>query len=205
MRLCEWALSDSELSVASEDLPPERTVGSRLANLQLNTASERSLPVGLEGYSVGQTLRRCIQQGWLYKRSEGTLFNKYGATGTGLRFCWSHLGGGGACLQPHCCRPRYFRNRVFRSWSKKFFRVIVHTEIVSVSRETGAINDGFYVTTFAPFPNMVLAVFSALLPAVSATSQENSYLDEYVKAAWLLYYKDDVYVLDTPSRHPLCS
>ncbi len=32
---------------------------------------------GLEGYNVGQTLRRCIQQGWLYKRSEGGLFSQY--------------------------------------------------------------------------------------------------------------------------------
>jgi hypothetical protein len=42
---------------------------------------------GLEGYNEGQTLRRCIQQGWLDKRSEGTLFSK----------CVGGVGGGEPC------------------------------------------------------------------------------------------------------------
>ncbi len=71
--------SDSDHSIRSEDLPEESTAPTATAprTPMLPAAPEVGLPRGLEGYSEGQTLRRCIQQGWLYKRSEGTLFNKY--------------------------------------------------------------------------------------------------------------------------------
>ena len=64
--------SDSEASVRSEDLPAETVPAADMESLPVTSG----LPPGLEGYSVGQTLRRCIQQGWLYKRSEGGLFTK---------------------------------------------------------------------------------------------------------------------------------
>lgn len=73
----------------------------------------------------GQTLRRCVLKGWLYKRSDSS---------------WRS------------------------NWAKRFFRVVVHTEVQRVMPRSGAS----------------LAELKAPCP-----------LEEFIKAAWLLYYIDD--------------
>ena len=74
--------SDSDASVKSEELPEETRVRTAIdGDIGQLRIGNRGAPAGLEGCTPGQTLRRCVRQGWLYKRGEGGLFNQYVSVG----------------------------------------------------------------------------------------------------------------------------